>query len=127
VGSSIRVDRALPPIFAEIPQVNPSVEDSAALKGARDASQQTARSSCSICSSAATPAVEAACAEVLAHGVHSADVVLNILRGAEQWFAFALRFRDAHPPHRMGPLRLRNQFLAQASSVPIIASKSNLC
>ena len=26
VGSSIRVDRALPPIFAEIPQVNPSVE-----------------------------------------------------------------------------------------------------
>ena len=41
---------------------------------------------------------------MLAHGVHSADVVLNILRGAEQWFAFALRFRDAHPPHRMGPL-----------------------
>jgi hypothetical protein len=25
------------------------------------------------------PAVEAACAEALAHGVHSADVVLNIL------------------------------------------------
>jgi hypothetical protein len=25
------------------------------------------------------PAVEAACAEAIAHGVHSADVVLNIL------------------------------------------------
>ena len=34
------------------------------------------------------PAVEAACAEALAHGVHSADVVLNILA----------RRRDPGPP-----------------------------
>ena len=34
------------------------------------------------------PAVEAACAEALAHGVHSADVVLNILA----------RQRDPGPP-----------------------------
>jgi transposase len=38
------------------------------------------------------PAVEAACAEALAHGVHSADIVLNILA----------RQRDPHPPD---PLR----------------------
>jgi hypothetical protein len=30
------------------------------------------------------PAVEAACAEVVAHGVHSADVVLNILAGQRE-------------------------------------------
>jgi hypothetical protein len=34
------------------------------------------------------PAVEAACAEAIAHGVHSADVVLNILA----------RQRDPDPP-----------------------------
>ena len=34
------------------------------------------------------PAVEAACAEALSHGVHSADVVLNILA----------RRRDRNPP-----------------------------
>ena len=34
------------------------------------------------------PAVEAACAEALAHGVHSADVILNILA----------RQRDPGPP-----------------------------
>ena len=34
------------------------------------------------------PAVEAACAEAIAHGVHSADVVLNILA----------RQRDPAPP-----------------------------
>jgi hypothetical protein len=34
------------------------------------------------------PAVEAACAEALAHGVHSADVILNILA----------RRRDPGPP-----------------------------
>ena len=28
------------------------------------------------------PAVEAACAEAIAHGVHSADIVLNILAGS---------------------------------------------
>ncbi len=34
------------------------------------------------------PAVEAACAEAMGHGVHSADVILNILA----------RQRDARPP-----------------------------
>jgi hypothetical protein len=39
------------------------------------------------------PAVEAACAEALAHGVYSADVILNILA----------RQRDLHPPATLRP------------------------
>ena len=50
-----------------------------------------ARFDCSILTAVLTdglPAVEAACAEAIAHGVHSADVVLNILA----------RQRDPGPP-----------------------------
>ena len=42
------------------------------------------------------PAVEAVCAEAITHGVHSADVVLNILA----------RQRDPAPPANISP-RLR--------------------
>ena len=33
---------------------------------------------------------------------------------AERTLAIVIRFRDHHPPHRNRPVRLRNQFLAQA-------------
>jgi hypothetical protein len=33
---------------------------------------------------------------------------------AERTLASAIRFRDHHPPHRIGPVRLRDQVLAQA-------------
>lgn len=48
------------------------------------------------------PAVEAACAEALREGVHSADVILNILA----------RHRDATVPAKIGTpeaLRLRHE------------------
>jgi hypothetical protein len=46
------------------------------------------------------PAIEAACAEAIAHGVHSADVVLNILA----------RQRDPAPPANiLTPAALRSQ------------------
>ena len=32
---------------------------------------------------------------------------------AERTLAIAIRFRDHHPPHRIGPVRLRDQFRAQ--------------
>src|SRR5262245_38815410 len=37
---------------------------------------------------------------------------------AERTLAFAIRFRDHYPPHRIGPIRLRDQFLAQACQPP---------
>src|SRR6185437_3859884 len=55
------------------------------------------------------PAVEAACAEAIAHGVHSADVVLNILA----------RQRDPAPPANIltpAALTLRH---AQSPTVPV--------
>src|SRR6516165_8998777 len=35
-------------------------------------------------------------------------------RNAEWSLAFPIRLRNHHPPHRIGPIRLRDQFLAQA-------------
>ena len=35
-------------------------------------------------------------------------------RNAERSLASAIRLRDHHPPHRIGPVRLQDQFLAQA-------------
>jgi hypothetical protein len=40
---------------------------------------------------------------------------------AERTLAFAIRFRDHHPPHRIGPIRLRDQFLAQTCQPPFQA------
>jgi len=54
------------------------------------------------------PAVEAACAETIAHGVHSADVVLNILA----------RQRDPGPPATIltpAALRLRHAPIADCA------------
>ena len=34
-------------------------------------------------------------------------------RDAERTLAFAIRLRDHYPPHRTGPTRLQDQFLAQ--------------
>jgi hypothetical protein len=55
------------------------------------------------CSTDGLPAVEAACAEALEHGVHSADVILNILA----------RQRDPGPPRPSSPPR------ADAAQPPI--------
>jgi hypothetical protein len=53
------------------------------------------------------PAVEAACAEAVAHGVHSADVVLNILA----------RQRDPAPANILTPaaLTLRHASIADCA------------
>src|SRR5215510_7647722 len=40
---------------------------------------------------------------------------------AERTLAFAIRFWDHHTPHRIGPIRLRDQFLAQACQPPFQA------
>src|SRR5262245_45549381 len=40
---------------------------------------------------------------------------------AERTLAFAIRFRDHHPPHRIGPVRLRDQCLAQTCQPPFQA------
>ena len=46
-------------------------------------------------------------------------------RDAEWTFA-APRLRDRHPPHRIGPIRLRDEFLAQARQPPLHAQRVDL-
>ena len=66
------------------------------------------------------PAVEAACAEALEHGVHSADVVLNILA----------RSRDADPPPPIATpeaLRLQCEPVAASRRMHAFACRPTDC
>src|SRR6266516_649477 len=47
-------------------------------------------------------------------------------RNAERSLA-SVRLRYGHPPHRIGPVRLRHQFLAQARQPPLQARRLDLC
>src|SRR5439155_17131256 len=47
-------------------------------------------------------------------------------RNTERTLASAVRFRDHHPPHRIGPVCLRDQFLAQARQPCLHARRLDL-
>ena len=62
------------------------------------------------------PAVEAACAEAIAHGVHSADVVLNILA----------RQRDPGPPATILTPAALTFAMCPSPTVPVTTTSGEL-